>query len=307
MPRRTDMVIDELLTNIAMSVENKGFVADRIFPSVPVVRSEDYYAVYGKENFNYVDAELKRDAGFPVTHRSMSRSQYSLKEFGLAEFLFYKEIDEARTQGIDVRADTAVSLMQKMMLVREAQVQGALTTSASFTNKVELSGTDQWSHPSSDPIANVLTANLAIRESAGVAPNFMLVSYPVYRALLQNPVIEARLGANQTKKVTPEALSTLFEIDNIIVAEAQYNSVKSPGTSDIGNWVWGKNAFIGYSAPSPARKQVSLGYRFNRGDVQILDWDAPADRRGKYVGIYVNEVNHLTEEKCGYPIFDAIA
>ena len=47
-PTPNDVHIDSALSNISIAYRNEAYIADKVFPIVPVQKQSDYYFVFGK-------------------------------------------------------------------------------------------------------------------------------------------------------------------------------------------------------------------------------------------------------------------
>ena len=60
-PTNTDVHVDGPLTNLSVGFKNdmKAFVADQVFPTVPVAKQTDKYFTYTQGDFFRTDAQLR--------------------------------------------------------------------------------------------------------------------------------------------------------------------------------------------------------------------------------------------------------
>ena len=61
MPNRSDIHIDKALTNLSVKYfqDASNFIADKVFPVVPVAKQSDRYFMYKKEDWFRDDARLR--------------------------------------------------------------------------------------------------------------------------------------------------------------------------------------------------------------------------------------------------------
>ena len=305
MPTGSQLHRDSRLTNLSLAYRNSDFVGATMFPVVPVGKESDYYAVYGKENFDIRDTKRAKGAAYQQITHAMSDTQYTVTEHGLKEFIDDDDITNADPI-FNLRTDAAENVMDGLLLRREYDIAAKLFTTSSFTNDTTLSGKDQWSDNNSDPVKNIFTGKETIKGAVGVEPNTLLIGYQVANKLRQHPSLLEKLSYNKLQVLSDEDLAAVLQIDRVIVGKAQYNSATEGQTRSIANYVWGKNALLAYVNPNPGRKRVSLGYCFQFQAVVSDRW-RETELRGEYVRSRFKADYKLTEELCGYYISAAIA
>ena len=85
MPQRGNVHIDAALTNLAIRYRNLMFVADMVFPIVPVVKESDKYYVFSREELREVDTfravgAPSNEIDWDVTNATYSAEEYALKK-----------------------------------------------------------------------------------------------------------------------------------------------------------------------------------------------------------------------------------
>lgn len=306
MPIQGNLIRDQRLSNVSLKYTNSDFVGHLLFPVVNVTRDNDYYAKYGKESFNIVDTRIGRGNTFPETRWSASDAQYNCEKHGLKEFIDDDDLTASAGQGFKLMADTAELVMDQLLLARENRIASVVTDTSNFTNTATCAGSTQWDHASADPVEQVMSAMQKIKEDSATIANTLLLPWHVWLKTRENEQVKDRLSNDALTKVSMDNLKTLFEVPNILIGAAQYNSSDEPATPDIGNFVWGKHAFLAHVAPNPGVRRLSVGYNFVRHPARTLRWRAPEpDKLGSYVGTYFKEDTKLTEELCGY-LFDNV-
>ena len=261
MPDISVVHIDQALTEVSVAYRNTQYVADSIFPTVPVSKQSNKYFIYSKDNFRTLDDARRPGARANEIEWTLSTDTYYCEGHALAQAI-PDELRANADQAIDVDVDTTEVLTDLIYLQREIMVASKATDSAVITQSATLSGTGQWSDfTNSDPITAIEDQKATILKQIGQLPNSILVSYPVFKALRNHPKIIERFKYSQVAVVQPDHLKSVFNVDNFYVGSAIKNLAKE-GQSDNLDYIWGKNALLFYRPPVAGRRTVSLGYQF---------------------------------------------
>lgn len=131
--------------------------------------------------------------GDDINKRSMGENIYSAKspDERAAEILArdLTELDEAITRREEWMA-AQVLFTGKVDIIGEGV---DATVDFDFTNKTTLSGTDLWSAPESDPIADLKEWRLAVIKKSGVNPDRVIMSSDVVDIFVKHEKVKAAL------------------------------------------------------------------------------------------------------------------
>jgi hypothetical protein len=261
MPDISMVHIDQALTQVSVAYRNSQYVADSIFPVIPVTKQSNKYFIYSKDNFRTLDDARRPGARANEIEWTLSTDTYYCEGHALAQAI-PDELRANADQAIDVDVDTTEVLTDLIYLQREILVASKATNSGVITQSTTLSGTSQWSdYTNSDPIQAVENQKATILKQIGRLPNSMLVSYPVFTALRNHPAIIDRFKYAQVGVVQPDHLKSVFNVDNFYIGSAIKNLAKEGATDNL-DYIWGKNALLFYRPPVAGRRTVSLGYQF---------------------------------------------
>jgi hypothetical protein len=261
------------MISIAYQQSQTGFVADRIFPIVPVKKQSDSYYVYPRGAFNR--DEMKPRA--PGTESAGSNFDidntptYYCKKWSLHQDIPDEVFANADDQ-IDPMRDSTQYLTLKGLINREKRwvskyfATGLWSFESSGVASNPTTGQFlQWSDANSDPIKTVINAATDVQESTGFRPNTMVLSRRVYDGLSNNPDMIDRIKYGQTPgkpaMATLNILAQLFEVDRVFVMSAIENTSQE-GQADSHAFIGGKSALLAYSAPNPGLMVPSAGYTF---------------------------------------------
>jgi len=273
-PTAAQAHVDAALTQIAVAFlqDNDAYIADKVFPSIPVQHKSDKFFVYSKSDFFRDEATPRADATESAgTDFNLTTDSYLAMEWAL-----HQDIGEQLRANADpaVDVDVAVTkmLMQKMMIRRDRLfVTNFMQTSkwgTDMTGAASGNGTTTttyWSDDANgDPFTDLATAQQTILQNTGFKPNVLVLGFPVYLALRKHPLVIDRIKYTSPAyagRITPQLLAEAFDIDRVVVSEAVYNSA-SEGVTDSFSFVVGKDALLVYANPNPGLMVPSGGYIF---------------------------------------------
>lgn len=294
-PTQEDVHVDEVLTNIAIAYiqDQSVFIATKVFPIIPVAKQSDKYTIWDKNDWFRDEAQKRADgaesagSGFNISRDSYFADVYA----------FHKDVGPQTRANADTGIDLATAsvqfVTQRLLLRQEIQwVSDYFTTSVWGTDTTVAS---QWSdYATSDPIEDIESARETMLGNTGFEPNTMVVGYQTWRRLKNHPDIVDRvkfagMGSGSPTKVTPQAVASIFEIENLYIAKAIKATNKEKGTAAMA-FTHGKAAWVGYVNPSPSRTAPSAGYVFSwdyagfGGGIAIDSFDDRKTKVTRYEG-----------------------
>lgn len=271
MPKMQEAHIDRALTNVSVAYlqDASAFIADKVFPIVPVKRQSDVFYTYNKGDFMRDEAQV-RGAG-----TESAGGDYGVEAsdpYYCRKHAFHKDITEEERANYDepLNADTDAAdfVSQKMLIRREmAWASKFFTTGVWGTEVAGVADgasdgqTLQWDLPTSNPIKDITDASVAMAAATGFKPNTLVLSPHAFNALKNHEDILDRIKYTQKGIVTTDLLATLFEVEHVYVAWGVVNSA-ARGAADSVDFIMGKHALLCYAAPRPALKKPSAGYIF---------------------------------------------
>ncbi len=286
-PSRGDVHVNRPLTNISIAYLQRAgaFVANRVFPNIPVAKRSDVYFTYERGEFNRDEMEERA----PGTESAGGNYQIGNETYFAKERSYHKDVpDSIRDNAdsplnLDREATEFVTL--KGLINREVNwasayftagdpgdtwrfdVDGDAARSASFdptdaaNNQVVF-----WDDAASTPIEDIRLLKRFILGDTGFMPNALTLGRAVFDALIDHPDIVGRLDRGQTPTgpavANKESLAALFEVEEILVMDAIKNSGKE-GQANSHDFIGGKHALLSYRPSSPGLLTPSAGYTFS--------------------------------------------
>lgn len=274
-PTVTQVHVQAALTQIAVAYlqEEDAYVADKIFPVVPVQHQADKYWIYSKNDYFRDEAQLRSDA----TESAGGGFNLSTASYSAGVWAFHKDVgDQVRRNAdpaLDIDVATTKFIMQRMMIRRDRFFMGKYVTNGVWNTDITgvasaPSGTQTiyWNDDAnSDPFSDIATGQTTILQNTGFEPNCLLLSWPAYQVLRKHPLVIDRIKYTNPAyagTITPQLLAEAFDIEDVIVSKAVYNSA-SEGLTASFSFVMGKDALLVYSAPEPGLMVPSAGYTFS--------------------------------------------
>jgi len=268
------------LTNISVAFMQTAtnFIADQVFPNVPVMFRSDRYYTFDRGYFNRDEAKERAPgaesagSGFTVD---------STPTYYARVFAYHHDIADQIRANADPQVDmdrlAAVQVAQTLMIRREKSwVQkffaGGIWTGGDVDG---VAGTPsagevrQWSdYTNGDPIGDVDDAKAAILESTGFLPNTLVLGYRVFDALKRHPDIidlikySGGVSPSNPALVTPAALAAVFGVERVLIASAIENTGLE-GQANAHSFIAGKKAMLCHAAPSAGLMTPTAGYTFS--------------------------------------------
>lgn len=242
-PKQAPFPIDPFLTGIAIAYRNATLIADSVLPRIPVGAQTFKYWEYDKADSFTVPETLVGRKGVPnEVEFGATEKESSVKDYGLDDVVPNDDISNA-PPGFNPLANATEMTTDLIVLDREKRTADLVFNLNTYdsTLRETLSGTDQWSHASSDPKGQILEA----LDKTIIRPNVLVLGQAVYTALRQNPsMVSAYLGNNGEKgTLNRQQIAELFEVEEVVVGQGFINIAK-PGQTPQMVRVWGKHAAL---------------------------------------------------------------
>lgn len=259
-----DVHINGALTNVSLAwmQEADAFISDKVFPIVPVQKQSDLIWNFNPEQYNKnLMRQRAPSTEAPIVGLVASNEPYYAKIWALGSDIS----DQTRSN-----ADTAFNLdsLHTQLLTNSAMISKEISFMQTFlvpgvwgTNLTGIpTGTPtsiqflQWQNPASTPIEDIRTAKRQVQRRTGLQPNKLVFGRKTYDILIDHPDIVDRVKYGQTPNgaalVNKQALAALFEVDEILVADAVENSATTatlPGSLATTDFIFDNGALLVYT------------------------------------------------------------
>ena len=274
-PTQHDVHVNRPLTNISIAFmqDRAGFVADQVFPNIPVGKQSDLYWLLDRGYFNRDEMELRADA----TESAGGHYKLTQDNYYAPVWAFHHDIGDQRRANTDAplmpdrEATELVSM--KALLKREILWASTFFTTGVWT--LDKEGVNagptgdqflQWDDAASTPIEDIRAARTAQMLLTGYKPNTLVLGPEVYDKLLDHPDIIDRVKYGQTPgrpaDISTSDLAQLFKVERVFVMEGIKNTA-AEGATESNAFIGGKSALLCYAAPSPGLMTPTAGYTFS--------------------------------------------
>lgn len=284
-PSINQVHIDAILTNISVAYMQKAenFIADKVFPVVPVDKKSNKFFTYTKNDWFRDEAQRRA----PGTESAGGGYNLSTDTYSCDVWAFHKDVDDQTLANSDTPLsplrEASEFVTRRLLLRREVQfVTDYLTTGVWGTDVTGVSGTPstgefkQWSdYANSDPIEDIEGAKEAILSTTGMEGNTLVLGYQVFRKLKNHPDIVDRYKYTTSSVITEDMMARLFGVDRILVAKS-VKATNAEGATGAYDFNVGKIATLMHVAPNPGLLTPSAGY--------IFGWTGVSGGLGQTIG-----------------------
>lgn len=272
MPSGRQVHIDTPMSNLLVAAfETMGdFVAQNIFPVVPVGKQSDKYYTLSKE------AWLKQ----PTSRRSpraaanriefdISSDAYFCDNYALAGEIPIEDIANA-DMAIQLRKSTTNMIARNLLADLEIRAAAAVASNVSTTQR--LTGASAWDAVSSADIqGQVQDAHISIFNNTGLRANVLVLDYQSYLYAKRNKALIGlyQYTANKPSMLNDQQLAEAFSVDRVLVARSQKNNAAYAATASITS-IWGPTALLARvetGAPSMMTATYGLSFRWTAPDL----------------------------------------
>lgn len=270
MPKMQEAHVDRALTNMSVAYlqDATNYVADKVFPIVPVKRQADLYYIYNTGDFLRDEAQARG----AISESAGGDYDLSTDTYYCKKYAFHKDVSpEERVnydEPLDADKDAQIFVSQKMLIRREMEWASKFFKSGVWSKEIAGAaavGTGEvvyWNDDASTPIQDITNEAVAMAAKTGFRPNTLVLSPHVFNALKNHYDVLDRVKYTETGIVTTSLLASLFEVDKVYVAWAVVNAGAKGASDDVG-FIMGKNALLCYSNPNPSLRTPSAGYIFS--------------------------------------------
>lgn len=274
-PTAGDVHVNRPLANISVAYfqEQTSFVADQVFPNVPVQKKSDVYYTIPKGAFNR-DQMAKRAPGTEskAIGYELSSDSYICDVYGLHHPI-PDEVKANYDSPLSADREATELLTHAGLIRREVNwVSTFFGTGIWTTERAGVAssptGTQflRWDVANSIPIQDVDAAKVAVEELTGRMVNTMVIDRHTLTALQNHADILDRLKYGQTAPnpadVTLNVLAQIFGMKRVLVSRAIKNTAVE-GATDSHSFIAGKNALLCYVPDRPGLYTPAAGYTFS--------------------------------------------
>lgn len=298
---------DPVLSALALGYHNDSttLIADVVLPRVPVPAPRFSWTRYPiAQVFTVPNTLVGRRGRTERVEFSGARDASEVNDHALEFSVPQTDIDEAKVMrdrglGSFNPVDfSTMALTDLILLDREVRAAAMIQDPSNYAinKRLTLSGTDQFDHAESDPIA---VFKAAFNATLIYRPNTMTMSRPVWSVVSSHPKIVNAIRGNVTGQgiVTPDEFVRLFSgegLKTLAIGESFVNTAR-PGQDARMARVWGNAISLTHLNPmaNPTTGGVTFGFTGEYGARFALSW--PDRDVGAEGGVVVRVGERLRE------------
>ena len=149
--------------------------------------------------------------------------------------------------------------------------------------------TVKWSdYTNSQPLVDINYWKKLVKLATGKLANVMVMSFDVFCALQNHPVLIDRIKYTSRDVVTEEIMATYFGVDEVIVSSAIYNTA-AEGQTASNAFIMASGVLLCYRAPKPGIRTASAGYTF--------EWTGISGGMGLTTAIKKYRMEHIDSDR----------
>lgn len=266
-PTPRDLHVDQLLTQISLAYKNPSYIADTLFPPVPVRKQSDKIPEYNQSHW-FRDQAVIRGPGTKSTgggYKVDTSATYFSDRFSF-RFEIPDELRDNQDQPFNVDRDGTEFVTDKMMMRREVSfATDFFTTSVWGTDKTGVTDFAQWSdYGASSPLVDITGFKDDVEGLIGREPRIAALGKQVWIQLKWHPDLIDTIKYTQRGQISVELAASLLELDRIMIGRS-IQTVSPEGTAESAvtyTRIWGKNMLLLYVPERPSLLNPAAGYSF---------------------------------------------
>lgn len=257
---------DAYLTNYSFGLfqQDGVFVAGAASSRIPVTQEAGKFNVYPPGYFWRDEAQVRPLGGRPVqVSYGVKEDVYFAEEWALEHVIDDRTRQNSRLQG---RLDeNATRLLTTKQMIRADRIWATSffvsgVWAMEITGVAAAPGVDEflsWMDDASSPLSDIEDWKERIRAGTGMEPNTLVLGSNVRKRLKNHPEFVDRIKYTSSAAITNQTMATMFEIENLRVARAMYNTAEErlPSDDDGGTnltyIVDPDSMWLGYIDPNP--------------------------------------------------------
>jgi len=263
-PTKSTIHIDGPLSDIAIAYKQEGFIADTVFPIVPVDKQSDKFYIWDKDFWmrNAVERRTPGDT-YPEGRMKISNSPFYCNLFHLGYGLPDEDLSN-QDDAVQLEITGAEWLAQQFLLNRELSLVSDIFAVTKWeTDVVGSTNFPLWSdYVNSDPVSDVLLGRQTIQKSTGQFANTLVVGQEVFDVLAEHPLLLDKFKYTQTGILEVEEVRRALRVPRLLVGASVYESTNEGDSTPTRGFIWGKNALLLHVPANPGIRVPAAGYTF---------------------------------------------
>lgn len=222
-PTQADLHVNVPLTNVSIAYlqASSAYIADRVFPRVPVQKQSDIFWKMSKSDWRRTDVQKRA----PGTESPGVGFLYDTDQYFAHVYAVHRDIDDQVRANADsnfkLDKESTEFITNQMLLQRDIDWNAKYFKQGVWATEYDgASDFTPWNDAASDPIGDVDRWIIEFRKLTGYAPNVMVLGANVMSALKNHPDIIDRIKYTQRGIVSEDLIATLFSVPRLYTSYA---------------------------------------------------------------------------------------
>lgn len=267
-PTASDVHVNMPLSTISVAwlQDQNEFVADQVFPNVPVKQQSNRYYVFDRDNWFRAQAEKRAPSaesaggGYTVDNTPTYFADV---------YAFHKDVDDQiranQDSVLDVDREATEFVSRDLSLKKELIWSATYFTTGVWTGSTtggDITPGTLWDAGGSTPIEDMRAQLLSTKKKTGFKANDVVMGEEVWNVLQDHADFLDRIKYTQTAIVVPQLLASVLGVDKVLIAGGVQNTAIE-GATEAMDFIFGKDVLIVYAAPRPGLMTPTAGYTFS--------------------------------------------
>ena len=277
-PTQADLHVNAPLTNVSVAYmqDTATFIADKVFPRVPVQKQSDLFWKYSKSDWRRTDVQKRA----PGTESAGIGYKVDTDTYYAQVYAVHKDLDDQTRANADsnwnLDKDATKFVTNQLLLKRDLDWNNAYFKSGVWgTDLTGVAATPnssqflQWNDAASDPIVQMANLQTDFVLQSGRKANTLVLGAEAITSLKNHPDIIDRIKYTQRGVVTTDLLASLFDVEKILVSYASFTDVaerndteEQDAAASYSFMSNSKSALLCYTPSSPSLMTPAAGYIF---------------------------------------------
>lgn len=261
-PTGGDLHVSQPLTNISIAYKQgeSSFIADKVFPNVPVAKQYDQFYTYDKGDFMRDEAQLRGNAAESAGGEfALGTDDYRCKVWA-----FHKDIgdqDRANADSVLQLDSAATEFVTHKLLLRKERDWASKFFGTGIWGTDDTDAT-KWDAAGARPRKIVDEHKQTIKRTTGLEANTLVITDALFYALRDAEAIRDQFKYTSADSIDEAMLARYFGVQRLFRLNTVYNAAKKGAAADMQYIMGTDSALLCYAAPAPSLMLPSAGYTF---------------------------------------------